>query len=71
MLSKKPPKEYFSRQKLPKVFEINASIYIFRREFFKKNNSIFNSKTSVYLMPRERSVDIDDLFDLKVVKNII
>ncbi len=71
VLSKKPPKEYFSRQKLPKVFEINASIYIFRREFFKKNNSIFNSKTSVYLMPRERSVDIDDLFDLKVVKNII
>ena len=71
VLSKKPSKEYFSRQKLPKVFEMNASIYIFRREFFKKNNSIFNSKTSVYLMPRERSVDIDDLFDLKVVKNII
>ena len=71
VLSKKPHKEYFYRQKLPKVFEINASIYIFRREFFKKNNSIFNSKTSVYLMPRERSVDIDDLFDLKVVKNII
>ena len=71
VLSKRPSKEYFSRQKLPKVFEMNASIYIFRREFFKKNNSIFNSKTSVYLMPRERSVDIDDLFDLKVVKNII
>ena len=45
--------------------------FIFSEEFFKKNNSIFNSKTSVYLMPRERSVDIDDLFDLKVVKNII
>ncbi len=71
VLSKKTSRVYFSRQKLPKVFEMNASIYIFRREFLKKNFSIFNSKTSVYLMPRERSIDIDDTFDLKIVKNII
>lgn len=71
VLSKKTSRFYFSRQEAPKVFEMNASIYIFRRKFFENNNSIFNSKTSVYLMPRERSIDIDDMFDLKIVKSII
>jgi len=71
VLSKKTSRVYFSRQKLPKVFEMNASIYIFKRDFFKKNSSIFNSKTSVYIMPRERSIDIDDKLDLKIVRSII
>ena len=32
------------RQDTPKVFEMNASIYIYSRKFLKKNNNIFSKK---------------------------
>lgn len=71
VLSKQNGIKYFSRQKLPKVFEMNASIYIYKRQFLVNDYKLFNSNTSVYLMPRERSIDIDDYLDLKIVKSII
>ena len=62
---------FFSRQKSPKVFEMNASFYIFTRNFLIKKNKLFNDKTSIFEMPRERSIDIDDFLDLKLVKYLI
>ena len=59
------------RQDTPKVFEMYASIYIYSRKFLKKNNNIFTKKTSYYLMPRKRSVDIDDMFDLNIVRKLL
>ena len=59
------------RQDTPKVFEMNASIYIYSRNFLKKSRNIFTKKTSYYLMPRERSIDIDDIFDLNIVKRFL
>ena len=71
VLSKKASETFFSRQKLPKVFEMNASIYIFKRNFLINKNKLFNDKTSIFLMPRERSIDIDDRFDLQQVKHLL
>ena len=62
---------FFSRQKSPKVFEMNASIYIFDRNFLLKKSKLIGKRTSVFLMPRERSIDIDDKFDLNLVKHIL
>ena len=59
------------RQDAPKVYEMNASIYIFSRNFIIKKMSLLNKNTSLYLMPRNRSIDIDDLFDLKLVKYLM
>ena len=67
-LSKKQKKNIFSRQKTPKVFELNASLYIFSRRFLLKKNKLFNKHSSVYVMPRERSIDIDDYLDLKLAR---
>ena len=67
-LSKKSKKNIFSRQKTPKVFELNASLYIFSRRFLLKKNKLFNKYSSVYVMPRERSIDIDDYLDLKLAR---
>jgi CMP-N-acetylneuraminic acid synthetase len=58
----------FRRQDAPEVFEINASIYIFRRNALLKKNKLLNKKTIIYLMPRERSADIDDIYDFNIVK---
>ena len=34
-------------------------------------NKLFTDKTSIFLMPRERSIDIDDRFDLQQVKHLL
>ena len=52
----------------PKVYDMNASIYIWKRKALIKNKSIFSNKTSIYVMPPERSVDIDSMYDWKLTK---
>jgi CMP-N,N'-diacetyllegionaminic acid synthase len=71
VLSKKPAKTIPSRQKTPIVYEMNASIYIFKRSYLITGSKLFNSKTSVFFMPRDRSIDIDDYFDFQLVKKIM
>ena len=56
------------RQDAPKVYEMNASIYIWKREILRNNTSIFLPKTGIYEMPAERSIDIDSPTDFKVVE---
>ena len=47
---------------------MNASIYIWKRRQLFKSYNLFNKKTSIYVMPPERSIDIDTDFDFKLVK---
>ena len=62
-------KSFKSRQAAPKVYDMNASIYIWTRNSLLKNK-LFNSKTVYYEMPVSRSIDIDSIFDFKIVKFI-
>lgn len=57
-----------SRQKAPVVYEMNASIYIWKRKVLFSNSPFYRKKTSLYLMPLERSIDIDSLLDFKIIK---
>ena len=50
---------------------MNASIYIWKRDILLKSNNLFSNKTSCYIMPQDRSVDIDNFNDLKIVKSLI
>ncbi len=71
-------KKIFRRQDAPKTYDMNASIYIWKRkvlinsksvvETFQKNTKI---KTVLYKMPENRSVDIDSEFDFKLVKFLL
>ena len=47
-------------------------LYIYGKEkhLFKTYN-LFGKKTSVYIMPPERSIDIDSSFDFKLVKHLL
>ena len=67
-LSKQPPSAVVRRQDAPTVYEMNASIYIYRKEFLLEADSIHSDKTLVYEMPVERSIDIDTEVDLKLVE---
>jgi CMP-N,N'-diacetyllegionaminic acid synthase len=51
------------RQKLPRTYEINGAVYVARVDWFMKNKMFINAETLAYVMPPERSVDIDSLYD--------
>ena len=59
------------RQNAPQVYDMNASIYIWKRDALLNYNTLFVDKTSLYIMPEERSVDIDSQMDWDYVEYII
>ena len=59
---------YKRRQDAPKVYDMNASIYIWKREALIKQKSLFTNKTVFYEMPFERSIDIDSKSDFDYVE---
>ncbi|MSR76824.1 MAG: acylneuraminate cytidylyltransferase family protein [Candidatus Omnitrophica bacterium] len=67
-LSKNTPTPVVRRQDSPACYDMNASIYVWKRNRFIENPAIFYSDTLLYEMPPERSVDIDHDLDFEVVK---
>lgn len=59
------------RQKAPVAFDMNASIYIWKRHAILKSDTLFTDKTSLYIMPEERSLDIDTKLDWELVEFLI
>ncbi len=52
-----------SRQTAPAVYDLNASFYIYRREFFSKNfKTVFTNNSLIYLMPHI-CFDLDHMID--------
>ncbi len=66
-LSKTLPVRVFRRQDSPRCFDMNASIYIWTREFLFREKQVFGKKTALYVMPEERSIDIDNEIDFEFV----
>ena len=60
-----------SRQDAPSVYDVNASIYIWKRKSIIKKNKIINSKTAIFEMPYERSIDIDSNIDWTLVEFLL
>ena len=67
-LSKKLDDAIVRRQDAPKSYDMNASIYIWKRDVILNKNSIFLENTGLYVMPEERSIDIDTELDYKFVE---
>lgn len=59
------------RQELPKVYELNGAVYITKTETLRKEKSFFGHKSIPYLMPKERSININNPFDLKLAEMIL
>ncbi len=71
VLVKKNKNGILRRQDAPKCYEMNASIYIWKRNILKSKKTIFLKNTGIYIMPEERSIDIDSMFDYKIVKFLL
>jgi CMP-N,N'-diacetyllegionaminic acid synthase len=67
-LSKPLPAQIARRQDAPPCYDMNASIYAWGRDALFANASVFNKDTLLYVMPSERSVDIDSELDFQIVQ---
>lgn len=68
-LVKPPPSELAGRQAAPKVFSMNASIYVWRPSAL--NFGLWAGRVKLYEMPRERSIDIDSEIDFFFVERLL
>lgn len=59
---------FTSRQEAPKVYDMNASIYVWWKDVLKNKKRIFLRNSRVYVMPKERSVDVDNELDFRIAE---
>ena len=54
----------------PTIYKFNGSIFLTKKKIIlnSKNNFFFGGKMLPYIMPREKSVEIDNIFDLNLIK---
>ena len=60
-------KLFKSRQKAPATFDINGAVYLFKRNVLKRFKTQYGVKTDIYVMPQDRSIDIDTKNDWEMV----
>ena len=67
-LSKPPPDAIVRRQDAPPCYDMNASIYAWWTDEFRVAPAVFSARTRLYVMPEERSLDIDSELDFRIVE---
>ena len=60
-----------NRQDYKKSLYINGSIYIVNAKKYFKDPHLLTKYSTVYEMEKKHSIQIDDYFDLKLIKNFI
>lgn len=59
------------RQDFEQRFELNGAIYISTSEAFIKKETFITDETIAYIMPTERSIDIDNKFDYELANFLV
>jgi len=55
-----------------KIYRLNGAVYVTTRDSIMLKEEIINNKSlSVIIMPKERSVDIDDIVDFKLAEALL
>lgn len=67
------PGNFSRRQDAPKVYEMNASIYIYDREYLlgEYNESAISDNSIIYIMDDISRIDIDSEIDFKYIEFLI
>ncbi|KOR32311.1 acylneuraminate cytidylyltransferase [Achromatium sp. WMS3] len=58
------------RQELPKAYALNGAVYVADSLWLAKNKSFLTKDTIVYIMPNERSIDIDCKLDFIITTSL-
>ena len=56
------------RQDLDKVYFVEGSLYISDVDYFRQKNTFYHDKTIGYVLPKWKSIEIDDIFDFIIAE---
>lgn len=70
-LSKTLDKPIVRRQDAPLCFQLNGSIYVWRRNLFWAAPAVLYPNTRLFVMPADRSIDIDTEFDFTLAELVL
>ncbi len=62
---------FATRQSAPEVFDMNASIYVWWKDVLRGKRATLLENSQIYIMPKKRSVDIDDAIDFKIAEMLL
>lgn len=60
-----------NRQELSIFYRLNGAIYLAFCRYLKKHKSFLGNETYAYIMPKERSVDVDNKIDFKFAEFLL
>jgi len=67
----KPNSNFTRRQDTPKGYNLCTVAYVSRPDFILDNSNIFDGKVKSVIIPEERSIDIDTMYDFKIAEFLI
>jgi len=56
------------RQDAPQCYDLTTVCYVFKPEYVMKKKNLFSGKTGFVVIPKHRTIDIDDKIDYKIAK---
>jgi len=56
------------RQELPPVYSLNGAVYYARVEWLRRHRTFITAETAGYVMPAERSIDLDTILDWQLAE---
>jgi N-acylneuraminate cytidylyltransferase len=59
------------RQDLPQAYALNGAVYVARSDWLARTRSFVSPETVAYVMPPERSIDIDTAGDLTLAEAVL
>ena len=71
LMSSEDDASYQRRQVRPKFYSLNGAIFIFKVDVLLTNKNTYPELTFTYVMPKERSLDVDTSWDLHIANLIL
>ncbi|HSG52239.1 MAG TPA: acylneuraminate cytidylyltransferase family protein, partial [Rheinheimera sp.] len=59
------------RQDSPAVYDITTVVYAARPDFIMQNTALFNGNITSIEVPKQRAVDVDDIYDFMLAEAIL
>lgn len=63
--------EYTQRQLAPKAYALNGAVYVARTDWYLREKTFVRDGTVPYIMPHERSIDIDTPFQMEIADYLL
>ena len=60
-----------SRQALPPIYVLNGAMYYARTDWLRQSKALVTDETAAYVMPPERSIDLDTPIDWKLAELLL